>query len=61
MLIAWRLSTKSQLIFMRFFLGLMGTVTDVYGPDPDDYSSSNRPFKYDLDDGTGVIKVCVRP
>ena len=35
----------------------MGTVTDVFGPASDDYATK-RPFKYDLDDGTGVIKVC---
>ena len=34
----------------------MGTITDAFGPSADD-PSSNRPFKYDLDDGTGVIKV----
>jgi len=37
----------------------MGTVTDVYSPYGllEEGSTSNRPIKYDLDDGTGVIKV----
>jgi hypothetical protein len=35
----------------------MGTVTDLYCPSVDDEGTSNRPIKYDLDDGTGVIKV----
>jgi hypothetical protein len=35
----------------------MGVVTDVYCPPLDEGSVSNRPFRYDVDDGTGIIKV----
>ena len=37
----------------------MGVVTDLYNPysSLDEGEVTNRPIKYDLDDGTGVIKV----
>ena len=44
---------------MSYVLGLMGVVTDLYNPysSLDEGEMTNRPIKYDLDDGTGVIKV----